>query len=71
MRRTAPSADQPALFELPGSCTTDQRAADRRTCRAYLKQWVHSFKSNIDQPEVSFDEFEAASARLSQENSCR
>lgn len=63
MRRTASSADQPALFELAGSYTAAQRAADRRTCRAYLKQWSASFKSTGDQPEIAFNQFEAAASR--------
>lgn len=64
MRRTAPSADQPPLFDLAGSHTAAQRTADRRICRAYLKQWTASFKKRSGQPEISFDEFEAAAARL-------
>ena len=57
---------QPALFDLVTQYSDTDRLADRKLCRAYLKQWAGSFKRSNASTTVSFQDFEAAAKRLAQ-----
>jgi len=63
---TAITPVQPALFDLDAAYTPADRLADRKLCRAYLKQWAGSFKKHSSATKITVEDFHAAAKRLAQ-----
>lgn len=66
MRAATVAPVQPALFDLVTQYSDTDRLADRKLCRAYLKQWAGSFKKQGSATKIAVEDFHAAAKRLAQ-----